>query len=112
MKEPIKQYLEEIHKSLNKPDKVPKSSLNQVERFTEDIVWQDIKDLIIDNIEYLREKLEIESDIHKIRLMQGGIMELKRMINAPVHLYEDIERRMEDREVESEINQKEGDNNA
>lgn len=111
-KDRINKYMEEVQARLNKPDRLPKSSLNQVERFTEDIVWQDIKDLIIDNIEYLRERLEVEPELDNIRLLQGGIMELKRVLEYPMHLHEHIQQEMENREIESETNIKEGDNNV
>lgn len=106
----VDDYINEINNELYAPDEPFNSTPSQVERFLEDMVWNDLKVFILDRINILRERLEQEDDINQIRLIQGSIAELKHVLLMPGLMIEHIQTEEHNRKVEREL--KEGETDA
>jgi hypothetical protein len=98
----VDKYIEEVNMRLYSPDEPFKSSPNQVERFLEDVTWNDLKMFIHDRIDILRERLETEDNINTIRMLQGSIVELKQVLIMPALMIEHIETENINKEQEGE----------
>lgn len=106
----VDKYIEEVNMRLYSPDEPFKSSEKQVERFLEDVTWNDLKLFIHDRIDILRERLETEDNINTIRMLQGSIVELKQVLIMPALMIEHIQAEEQNRKIEQQS--KEGEQNA
>lgn len=66
------------------------SSIDQVKDFKESAVWTDLSLLLTERIDLMRDVLEGELDIEKIRVIQGQIKSYREMLDLPTVLAEAI----------------------
>lgn len=67
------------------------SSIAQVTDFKESVVWTDLTLLLTERIDLMRDMLETELDVEKIRVIQGQIKAYREMLDLPTIVIQAIE---------------------